>query len=242
MIAALIALAVTPLLHAHAHNDYEHPHPLFDALAQGFTSVEADVYLVDGRLLVAHDRKDLKPSRSLKSLYIDPLVKRVNKDGAIYPGVEFTLMIDVKADGPAATRELVKELETYRRMISTVIPRQIKIVVSGVGDREVVAKESARLLFLDGRPADLEQPRDASIAWVSDSWDNQFKWTGVGEMPPTERAKLQEMAARAHARGYRLRFWAIPESSAVWRELQNAQVDLIGTDQLGRLRQFFTKS
>ena len=32
-----------PLARAHAHNDYEHPRPLRDALDHGFTSVEADV-------------------------------------------------------------------------------------------------------------------------------------------------------------------------------------------------------
>lgn len=42
-----------PLERAHAHNDYEHARPLFDALERGFNSVEADVHLVDGRLLVA---------------------------------------------------------------------------------------------------------------------------------------------------------------------------------------------
>ena len=46
---------VEPLAQAHAHNDYEHPRPLLDALDHGFTSVEADVWLVDGELLVAHD-------------------------------------------------------------------------------------------------------------------------------------------------------------------------------------------
>src|SRR6478672_5812077 len=37
---------VVPLANAHAHNDYEHARPLYDALDQGFTSVEADVYTV----------------------------------------------------------------------------------------------------------------------------------------------------------------------------------------------------
>src|SRR4051812_44226103 len=59
--AALALLAVaadqpapTPLKNAHAHNDYLHPRPLFDALDQGFTSVEVDVFLVNGQLLVGH--------------------------------------------------------------------------------------------------------------------------------------------------------------------------------------------
>src|SRR4051794_20826781 len=62
-----------PLVHAHAHNDYEHPRPLLDALDAGFCSVEADIYLVDGKLLVAHNRKDVRPDRTLQSLYLDPL-------------------------------------------------------------------------------------------------------------------------------------------------------------------------
>jgi hypothetical protein len=45
---------IVPLANAHAHNDYEHKRPLFDALDNGFTSVEADVFLVDGKLLVGH--------------------------------------------------------------------------------------------------------------------------------------------------------------------------------------------
>src|SRR5687768_12660763 len=61
------------LKQAHAHNDYEHTRPLFDALSHGFTSVEADIYLVDGKLLVAHDREDLKAERTLAALYLDPL-------------------------------------------------------------------------------------------------------------------------------------------------------------------------
>src|SRR4051812_48862087 len=65
-----------PLVHAHAHNDYEHPRPLLDALDCGFCSVEADVHLVGGRLLVAHDAAHLRPARTLQSLYLDPLHDR----------------------------------------------------------------------------------------------------------------------------------------------------------------------
>ena len=46
--------SVTPLPRAHAHNDYYHRRPLLDALDQGFCSVEADIYLVEDRLLVGH--------------------------------------------------------------------------------------------------------------------------------------------------------------------------------------------
>src|SRR5687768_15520440 len=47
------------LLNAHAHFDYWHNRPLFDALERGFTSVEADIFLVEGTPLVAHAREEL---------------------------------------------------------------------------------------------------------------------------------------------------------------------------------------
>jgi hypothetical protein len=49
----IITPTTTPL--AHAHNDYEHARPLDDALALGFPSVEADVWLRDGAIAVSHD-------------------------------------------------------------------------------------------------------------------------------------------------------------------------------------------
>src|SRR4051794_37229130 len=74
-------MPVTPLKNAHAHNDYLHRRPLFDALDQGFNSVEADVFLVDGKLLVGHSILELKPGRTLESLYLDPLRDRVRANG-----------------------------------------------------------------------------------------------------------------------------------------------------------------
>src|SRR5437763_12069874 len=81
------AAKATPLLHAHAHNDYEHKRPLFDALGHGFCSVEADVYLTGDQLLIGHERKDLRPERTLEKLYLDPLRERVKANGGrVYPG------------------------------------------------------------------------------------------------------------------------------------------------------------
>ena len=48
-------VSVTPLANAHSHNDYEHDRPLLDALDHGFKSIEADIFLFEGQLLVTHD-------------------------------------------------------------------------------------------------------------------------------------------------------------------------------------------
>src|SRR2546423_3555138 len=70
-----------PLTRAHAHNDYEHTRPLLDALEHGFCSIEADIWLVDGKLLVAHHRDKVKPDRTLQALYLDPMRERVSRNG-----------------------------------------------------------------------------------------------------------------------------------------------------------------
>src|SRR5437764_15141577 len=59
---------IRPLTRAHAHNDYEHIRPLWDALDRGFGSVEADIWLTGDLLLVAHDKKQVKPDRTLEAL------------------------------------------------------------------------------------------------------------------------------------------------------------------------------
>src|SRR3954470_24466708 len=81
----------TPLVHAHAHNDYLHERPLLDALDNGFCSIEADVALVNDELRVAHSVWLTMPGRTLESLYLEPLRQRIAAHtGRIYrdgPGV-----------------------------------------------------------------------------------------------------------------------------------------------------------
>ena len=54
LLLSFSALAQSPLKKAHAHNDYEHERPFFEAFQLGFGSIEADVYAVNGELLVGH--------------------------------------------------------------------------------------------------------------------------------------------------------------------------------------------
>lgn len=76
-----------PLWRAHAHNDYDHPRPLFDALDHRFGSVEADIFLVGDQLLIGHDASELDPARTLESLYLDPLAAIVKANrGSVYRG------------------------------------------------------------------------------------------------------------------------------------------------------------
>jgi len=115
-----VGVPVTPLAQAHAHNDYRHNRPLHDALAHGFTGVEADIFLVDGDLFVAHDRHEITPERTLRRLYLDPLRARAVKNGGrVYrDGPQVTLLIDFKSEAVPTYRALHRILAEYRDLIS----------------------------------------------------------------------------------------------------------------------------
>ncbi|WP_043620518.1 phosphatidylinositol-specific phospholipase C/glycerophosphodiester phosphodiesterase family protein [Nonomuraea candida] len=242
--------AVQPLPRAHAHNDYEHERPLLDALDHGFTSVEADIYLVDGELRVGHDPEDLRPGRTLQSLYLDPLARRV-RHGSVFPGNRhqaLQLLVDIKNDGAATYTELDKVLRTYRKMLTTyhkgrVRPGAVTVVISGDRPRELMAAQERRYAFYDGRLSDLGQGDPGLIPLISDNWTNHFTWRGEGEMPAAERDKLRQIVATAHRDGQRVRFWATPDAAgpardALWRELVAADVDHLNTDDLAGLESF----
>lgn len=241
---------VSPLIHAHAHNDYEHKRPLFDALDQGFGSVEADIYLVDGKLLVAHDLKDVKPEKTLQSLYLDPLAQKVKENGGrvFRNGPVESLLIDVKSDADTTYAALAGALRPYEAILTHFRPgktdeRAITVIISGNRAKEKMLAEKERLAGYDGRPEDLDGPLDGHfMPWISESWRALFKWRGVGPFPEDERAKLRDYIGKAHRKGVRVRFWATNELPALWRELLDAGADLINTDDLKSLRKYLLES
>ncbi|MFD4834176.1 phosphatidylinositol-specific phospholipase C/glycerophosphodiester phosphodiesterase family protein [Streptomyces uncialis] len=239
-----------PLRHAHAHNDFAHPRPLHDALSHRFTSVEADVHLVDGELLVAHDPVDLDPSRTLDALYLAPLAARVRAHhGTVYRGSRLSLQLlaDLKTEGVSAYHALDRRLRAYPGLLSSYRAGQVRrgpvtVVVSGDrAAREPMAAQRVRYAFHDGRLTDLGPAvRPSLVPLISDNWGRHFTWRGAGPVPPTERETLRRVTAEARSRGLRVRFWATPDApgpqrEAVWDELLAAGVDHLNTDDLAGL-------
>lgn len=240
-----------PLQKAHAHNDYEHERPLLDALDHGFCGVEADIWLVDGALLVAHDLKNVKPERTLESLYLDPLRERVTQnEGTVYKRregtrtPEFVLLIDVKSAADPTYARLTEVLENYRDMLTSFEPslmerRGVTIVISGNRAIGTMFASPKRLSGYDGRLPDLKSGASTFLMpLVSDNWTKAFKWNGEGAFSERDRMRLKSYVAEAHGQGRRIRFWATPDRPEVWRELLAAGVDLINTDDLAGLQKF----
>ncbi|WP_030147369.1 MULTISPECIES: phosphatidylinositol-specific phospholipase C/glycerophosphodiester phosphodiesterase family protein [unclassified Streptomyces] len=243
----------SPLWRAHAHNDYEHPRPLLDALDHRFGSVEADIYLVGDRLLVAHDPEDLDPARTLESLYLDPLAARVRANhGSVYRGYRgsLQLLVDIKTEGASTYLELDRHLRRYPHLFTTYSHGRVRrgpvtAVVSGDRAARVpMEAQTVRRAFYDGRLADLGSQAPASfIPLISDNWTLNFTWRGVGAFPDAEREKLRGLVRTAHRRGQKVRFWATPDlpgpaRDALWAELLAADVDFLNTDDLAGLEAF----
>lgn len=236
-----------PLTNVHAHNDYEHPHPLFDALACGFCSVEADINLVDGKLLVAHSLEATRPDRTLESLYLEPLRKRVKENGGrVYrDGPQVWLLIDFKTDPRQMYPVLRQTLEQYKDILTVwkdgkAEQGAVTAILTGDHPEErVVAAEAVRYACIDGILKDLDtNPPSDLVPWISSPWGKTFTWHGRGEIPESDREKLRQIVAKAHAQHRLLRFWGAPDNPATWKELRTAGVDLINTDDLRGAQKF----
>src|SRR5581483_3359453 len=128
-----------------------------------FCSVETDIFLRDGQLLVGHTAAELKPRRTLEKLYLSPLRERIRVHrGRVYAGgPRFFLLIDVKSEAKSTYAALHNVLAGYAEMLPTyqngkLTEKAVSVIVSGNRTREVMAAQAIRYACLDGRLGDLD--------------------------------------------------------------------------------------
>jgi hypothetical protein len=251
--ALLFLLPATPAFHpaipleqGHSHNDYWRPHPLYDALQLGFKSVEADVFLIDTTLQVGHEPAALQRTKTLQSLYLDPLRQMQQAQGGFYTKpAELWLYIDFKNDGPATYARLRQTLARYRPMLSTPSHSRlngVRVILTGGYPRAEVLADPDALVFLDGQLADLGPASAAHICTVNGDWATYFKWNGQGPMPAAEAARLRTWNDEAQRTGQKIRFWNLSATTpaqrrAMWAALLRYPAVLVGADELAELKQ-----
>jgi hypothetical protein len=126
-------------VNCHSHNDEWRRVPLYEAIHAGCIGVEADAWLVDNEIYVGHRTFSLTANRTLKNLYINPLVELLEKQNPTNPlrpdedyplashqknppnGVfdtdpfqTFVLLVDFKSSGPALWWQLYSQLAPLR--------------------------------------------------------------------------------------------------------------------------------
>ena len=225
---------------AHAHNDYEHPVPFYTAYNAGFGSIEADVFPVNGTLLVAHNKKDVVSQRSLKELYIIPLLKALSFDKKR----KLNLLVDIKEDYKVALAQLIGELEPLKQYLS--LPQQSKpltIVISGNRPPPAEYKNYPSYIFFDD---DLKLPHTPAewerVALVSLPFNKISAWKGEGEMVRRDKNLLRHTIDSVHSAGKPIRFWAAPDTEVSWKLQMKLHADLIGTDKVEELTKYLQRN
>jgi len=240
--------SLIPLINGFAHNDYRHRHPLFDALDNGYTNIEADVFLRHGRLIIAHIDPLFKTHRTLENLYLKPLAERIAlNNGRVYSGYDnpVILMIDIKTKSDSTYSAIRILLEKYKAILSvydhgTIRQGAVMVVLSGHKPYQMIKSEDTRYAFIDEdlRKANRDTLGVGVYKMASCKYSQLLKWGGKGMMPDDQQKKLCAYVAIAHKFGEKVRLWASPENKQVWTELLKCGVDLINTDKLVALKDF----
>ena len=225
---------------AHAHNDYLHPIPFYTAWNAGFGSVEADVFPVDGKLLVAHNKKAIQPQRTLKSLYIEPLLEELKKND----NRKVDLLIDVKENYKESLKLLIEELKPLKKYLFTVNDKNnpVTILISGERPPPSEYKNYPAYIFFDD---DLRLFHTSDewkrVGLVSLSFQRYSHWNGESNFPESDRNILVHIIDSVHEAGKKIRFWAAPDDENSWSLQMKLGVDLIGTDKIESFSKFLER-
>ncbi len=230
----------------HSHNDYAQKIPFYGAYAAKMNAIEADVFLSGGELYVAHERAEIVPGKTLKSVYLEPLYKEYKKNGnQPYADGEraLELLIDIKEDYEHVIPVLISQLKGYMDMFDpsqSKIP--VKIVLSGELPRPTQYNNYPDYLSFDGRPNIAYSPEQLKrIAMISDDLKTYTDWNGKGNPPVSDTLKLREVVRAAHKMNKPFRFWGTQDSYNTWLELEDLGVDWIGSDQPDMLSKFYSE-
>ena len=231
---------------AFSHNDYWRSRPLWDALSYRINSVEADLWLIDGELFVAHDRSEIKPEHTFEKMYLKPLTDLILQNGGkVFANSDrpFFLMLDCNTSGEALYPVLKKMIEPYKNLFCSVDDGVYKegavlLFLSGNRPFDTLPIEKNRHVFLDGRISDLSKCIPQYLMPViSDNYAAHFSWNGEGVMPDEELQKMRSLLSLTHQEGKLLRWWGTPETTSFIQFLLEEGIDLISFDDLQLLYQ-----
>ena len=174
----------------HSHNDYWRRVPLYEAVHYGCVGVEADVWLFDEELYVGHTTASLTKNRTLKSLYVNPLVQILDDMNAApqfgaasskirgvfeeAPEQTLVLLIDFKMDGREQFPVVSSHLEALREKNyltyfngESLVTGAVTIVATGNAPFDLItANTTYRDIFFD---APLDKLSDETKTLASQS-------------------------------------------------------------------------
>jgi alkaline phosphatase len=223
----------------HAHNDYEKPFPFFEAYNQQFGSIEADIFLQNDTLLVAHEARQLSNAKTLEVLYLLPLQAAIQKNnGYVYADTSkvLQLMIDIKTTAVPTLDQLIKTLASYPSITQA---GSVIITISGSRPDPAMFTTYPAFIHFDGElKKNYTSGALSKIVMLSDNFKNYSQWNGKGRIPEDEMKAITTAIDKAHAAGKKVRFWNAPDIINSWYSFMQLGVDYINTDQVTAMATF----
>jgi alkaline phosphatase len=222
----------------HSHNDYASALPFYGAYSNEAGVIEADVFLVNNELFVAHTSKEIAQHNTLKSMYLEPLSAKLKNLGSkAYPGNKpLILMIDIKSDADSTLKVIAQQLKTYPDIT---VNKNIKVVISGNRPNPAQWKDYPEFIYFDGRlNENYTADQLARVEMISEDLHELTVWNGKGVLTQTDLEKIQSTIRKVHNQNKKIRFWATQDNVNTWMTLMNLKVDFIGTDNVAELTHF----
>ncbi len=224
----------------HSHNDYEQKQPFYVAYDLGYDSIEADLYIKNGKLYVAHDWKNISKKATFKTLYWKPLLAKIKANkGYAYPNQkELYLLLDLKKDGKQILTVLEKLFKHHKKDL-----KHVHITISGDMPKPDEFEQYDNVFFFDGRRnTQYSEKAFERVDMVSASFLDFGKyWPGKQELPEETYQSIRNFVVSNHAKGKRVRIWGTPNTTLAFETLKKLDVDFIGTDDLVLLKNFIDK-
>ena len=229
------AAAAQPPVLIHSHNDYAQRVPFYQAYAQQVSSIEADVFLHDGQLLVGHDVEDLRADMTFEALYVEPIVTLFARNGGrAFRDSDQTLqlMVELKSETDPTLRAVAALLGRWPEVFDLEVnPAAVRVAVTGRVPAPEAFDRYPRFLGFDGAwDADYTPEQLERIALISTNFRDFSQWNGKGTIIPAEKERLEQVIDRAHEQGKPVRFWNAPEGTTVYYTFYDMGIDYINTD------------
>lgn len=227
-------------LQCHSHNDYHRRTPLYEALSIGCTGVEVDIWIFEDELYVGHNANTLTRNRTLRSMYLDPLMElldhknleQVSRPMGIF-GLDssqtLVLLIDFKGDGYQIFPLVQEQLALMRERGylsyfdgSAVITGPITVVATGTAPFSLIASNSDyRDIFFDAPLAGMGEGLDSpSLYNATNSYYASANFRRAighlwlpwrwGKFYQRDIERIRVMVGAAKRRGLKTRFWGAP--------------------------------
>lgn len=229
------AAAAQPPVLIHSHNDYAQRVPFYQAYAQQVSSIEADVFLHDGQLLVGHDVEDLRADMTFEALYVEPIVTLFARNGGrAFRDSDQTLqlMVELKSETDPTLRAVAALLGRWPEVFDPEVnPAAVRVAVTGRVPAPEAFDRYPRFLGFDGVwDADYTPEQLERIALISTNFRDFSQWNGKGTIIPAEKERFEQVIDRAHEQGKPVRFWNAPEGTTVYYTFYDMGIDYINTD------------